>query len=166
MTEVIFIIEEFDKNGKIITLADKFYKNFPDMNYDQWFYWINDSYYKNTGKRIKYQTYSSIENFNPNIKYFYFIPLALWGNDFHNYVMLFDLDKQRRLVKNNVKLLFSLDHEHIPSFDVNFFIKSFEWLDIMLWSNNCSFDFQFYFLSAAKLAPKLIEYMELINKKF
>ena len=107
MTEIVFIVEEFDKHGNIVTLADKFYKNFPTIDYDKYFNWTKNAYYRNTGIKIKYQTYSSIENFDPNKKYFYFIPIALWTNDFHNWFLLLDKEKQQRLANNKVDFLFA-----------------------------------------------------------
>ena len=159
MTEIVFIVEEFDKNGNIVTLADKFYKNFPTIDYDKYFNWTKNAYYNNTGIKIKYQTYSSLENFDPNIKYFYFIPIALWSNDFHNWFLILDKEKQQRLADNKVNYLFAYDHEHLPSFDINFFIKSFEWFMTMYWVNGIVGS-RFYFLSASDISIDLKNYLD------
>ena len=131
MQEVVFIVEEFDKHGDIVTLSDKFYANFP--NFDYWWYgWIKEAYKENTGTKIKYRSFSSIKTFDPNKRYFYFIPIAQWLNDFHNWFLLFGKTKMKTLADNNVTILFAYDFEHLPAFNIDYFIQSFEWFYSML----------------------------------
>ena len=158
MSDIVFIVEEYDKDGNIITLADKYYNNFPAINKDVYFNWTKDSYIRNTGLKIKYQTYSSIENFDPNKRYFYFIPLAIWTNDFHNWFMFMEKEKVKRLADNNVGIIFAYDNEHLPSFDVGYFLKSFEWF-VNLLNNNGDNRLKFYFLSVSNLMDDFKTYM-------
>lgn len=158
MTEVVFIVEEFDQDGEIITLSDKFYLNFPDFdqrsNFSSYFKWVKKAYKTNTGKRIKYQRYNSIENFNPNTKYFYFIPIAQWMNDFHIWFYLFSAEKIKRLSKHKVNILFAYDQEQLPAFDITFFIKSFEWFYTLALDRQAT-GLNFYFLTASEVKSDL-----------
>lgn len=159
MHEIVFIVEEFDKHGNPITLADKFYENFPDLDMTLYYNRTKQAYIDNIGRRIKFQTYDSIVNFNPNIKYFYFLPIARWSNDFHNFIHFLKRDKLARLVQNDVSMLIVYDQEHLPAFDVGFFVKSFEWLQTMIWDHlyhinpEYATTIKYHFLSASDLTP-------------
>lgn len=166
MPEVVFIVEEFDRNGTPITLADKFYANFPDVDLDQYYNRVKQTYTDSIGRRIKFQTYDSIENFNPSTKYFYFCPIAKWSNDFHTFLHSIKRDKAARLIKNNVAFLLCYDNEHLPSFDTTFFIKSFEWLQSMIWDflyhinpGNAN-TIKFHFLSASEITPGFKQFFD------
>jgi hypothetical protein len=128
MTQIVFLVESVDRYGFPYTLTDRLKSLSPE-----WIEHFNSEVLKTyTGAiGIKFQTYSQIENFDPNKKYFYFISLDHFNFDFSVYFQMLGKSKLKRLHDNNIPLLFAHDLETIPHLDFKAFVNHLEWLFLM-----------------------------------
>lgn len=130
MSDIVFLVESIDRYGRPYTLSDKLKSLSP-----QWIEHYNSEIIKTyidcTGKKITFQPYDAVVNFDPNKKYYYFICLDHFNFDFPIYFQMLGKSKLKRLHDNNIPLYFAHDLETIPHLDYTFFVKQLEWLFLM-----------------------------------
>lgn len=147
-SEIIFIVDEFDKNGMFRTIEDQ-YRDVCKGPSNGWYDIDKKLWSELVGNRIKFQTYSTIDTFDPNKRYFYFCPIYIHGLDWFKFPMQFDSHQYRRMIENNVAIILADDCEVLP------FLKWESLKDILelMCDRKYYHEAKIYFFSAGKLIP-------------
>lgn len=151
MSEIVFLVESVDRYGNPYTLTDRLKSLSPE-----WIEHFNceilKTYKSVIGDKIKFQTYSQVQNYDSNKKYYYFISLDHFNFDFPVYFQMLGKSKLKHLHDNNIPLLFAHDLETIPHLDFEVFVKQLEWLFLMrgVYSDVQN---EMIFLTAAGMVP-------------
>lgn len=153
-SEIILIVEEFDKNGMFRTIEDQFRDICGSSN--PWYRFTKKLWNEMAGDRIKFQTYSTIDKFDPNIRYFYFCPIYIHGLDWFKFHLQIKDEQYRRMVENNVAIIFAEDCEVLPFLHWEALKNILE----LLWDRKVYPDAKIYFLSAGKLIPNNESYLD------
>lgn len=153
MTEIIFIVDGFDEQGNIVTAADKLKSisnNWQPNLFDK-----NKYYYqKYTGNKIKFVALHDIQSFDPNKRYFYFIPMNDWHCTAQQFFFLLDKETQRRFAENRVGFYFAQDFEMYPNLNIQYFGSYLAWLRLIRDAHSFP-QIPIYFAMCAELEPKL-----------
>lgn len=126
MSQVVFLVESVDRYGNPYTLTDRLKALYPE--YSDTYNADNINLYKSVvGKKIEFQSYDSIGNFDPNKKYFYFISLDHWDYCFAPFFRMLGRTKLKRLLDNDIPIFFAYDLECTPHVEFMTFAKHLEW---------------------------------------
>jgi hypothetical protein len=130
MSDIVFLVESIDRYGQPYTLSDRLKSLSPEW-IEHYNSEILKTYINCIGKKITFQAYHAVENFDPNKKYYYFICLDHFNFDFPVFFQMLGKSKLKRLHDNNIPLLFAHDLETIPHLEYTAFVKQLEWLFLM-----------------------------------
>lgn len=164
MSQVVFLVESVDRYGNPYTLTDRLKALYPE--YVDIYNAEHISLYKSVvGRKIEFQSYDSVENFDPNKKYFYFICLDHWDYSFSVFFRMMGKSKLRRLVQNNIPIFFAYDLECIPHFEFDTFVKHLEWQFLVRASisnndKNLSVQNKMIFCALGDLVPRQKQFID------
>ena len=114
MTDIVFIVDDIKEDGELVTAADKI--RALSANWQPNLFDKNKKYYQAfTGNRIKFVPLHQIESFDPNKRYFYFIPMNDWHCTAQQYFFLLSKEVLYRFAENRVGFYFCQDFEMYPN---------------------------------------------------
>lgn len=153
MTDIIFIVDDIDKDGNLVTAADRLKaisNNWQPNLFDK-----NKMYYQRySGNRIKFVPLHQIDSFDPNKRYFYFIPMNDWHCTAQQFFFLLDKETQLRFAQNNVAFYFCQDFEMYPNLEFHFFASYLAWVKLVRDAHSFP-QIPIYFSMCSELAPQL-----------
>lgn len=153
MTDIVFLVDDIDENGNIITAADKIKAISP--NWQPNLFDKNKHYYqKYMGSRIKFARLRDVTNFDPNKRYLYFIPMNDWHCTQQQYFFMLDKETLRRFAENRVGFYFCQDFEMYPNLNLNYFGSYIAWLRLIRDAHAFP-QIPIYFAMCSELPPSL-----------
>lgn len=154
MTEIIFIVDGFDKDGNIVTAMDRV-KAISD-NWQPNLYEKNKYYYQRfTGDRIKFVAKKDITSYDKSKRYFYFIPLNDWHCTKQMFFNILSKEMQAEFAQNGVGFYFCQDFEMYPNQNINFFGNYIGWLLLCQMAHSFP-QIPIYFAMCADIVPRHI----------
>ena len=130
MTDIVFIVDDIKEDGELVTAADKI--RALSANWQPNLFDKNKKYYQAfTGNRIKFVPLHQIESFDPNKRYFYFIPMNDWHCTAQQYFFLLSKEVLYRFAENRVGFYFCQDFEMYPNLEFNFFGSYIAWVRLV-----------------------------------
>lgn len=153
MTDIVFIVDGFDKDGNIVTAADRL-KDI-SVNWQPNLFDKNKEYYQRfLGNKIKFAALNDIESFDPNKRYFYFIPMNDWHCTAQQFFFMLDKPTLARFAENRVGFYFAQDFEMYPNLNLAFFGSYLAWVRLIRDAHAFP-QIPIYFAMCAELEPKL-----------
>lgn len=149
MPDIVLLVEDV-RDGTPFTLTDKFRAMCAPYP-AHYHYEILEAYTSTIGNRIVFESIHNVVEFDPNKKYFYYIPLDHWNFDFVKYFQMLGKKTLENFQKHGVSILFAHDLEMVPTIDFPLFVKNLEWL-YLLRSNYGHSDLNLVFAVANDLA--------------
>lgn len=153
MTDIVFIVDGFDKDGNIITAADRL-KDI-SLNWQPNLFDKNKEYYQRfTGNRIKFAALHEIESFDPNTRYLYFIPMNDWHCTAQQFFFMLDKPTLQRFAENRVGFYFCQDFEMYPNLNLAFLGNYLAWVRLIRDAHAFP-QIPIYFSMCSELEPRL-----------
>lgn len=151
MTDVVFIIDGFAADGSLLTAFDKI-KSISNNWQENLFSKHKAIYQDSMGDRVKFIPYSEIKEFDPTVKYFYFMPMNDWHCTAQIMFNILDKDMQRVFAENSVSFYFCQDLEMYPNLNINFFGNYLGWLHLCKQVHSYT-EIPIYFAMCSKIVP-------------
>ena len=162
MTDIVFIVDGFASDGSLITAFDRI-KFISDNWQENCFSKHKNIFQQSMGERVKFIPYSEIKEFDPAIKYFYFMPMNDWHCTAQIMFNLLSREMQNRFAENGVSFYFCQDLEMYPNQDINFFANYIGWLNLCKFAHSRP-EISIYFAMASKIAPRYLSSLTEIFK--
>jgi hypothetical protein len=150
-TDIVFIVDGFAPDGSLLTAFDRI-KAISDNWQENLFTKHKAIYHESMGDRVKFIPYSEIKEFDPTIKYFYFMPMNDWHCTAQIMFNILDKDMQRVFAENSVSFYFCQDLEMYPNLDINYFANYLGWLHLCKQVHSYT-EIRIYFAMCSKIVP-------------
>lgn len=152
MTEIVFLVEGINPNGSVYTATDKIKEISP--NWQPNLYDKHKAYYqKYTGDKIKFAPMHEVTSYDPNKRYFYFVPMNDWHCTAQQYIFMVSKEKQLEFAQNRVGFYFCQDFEMYPNLNFPFFGNYLAWVRLVRDAHSFP-HIPIYFSMCAELEPK------------
>jgi hypothetical protein len=156
-TDIVFIVDGFAPDGSLLTAFDRI-KAISDNWQENLFTKHKAIYQESMGDRVKFIPYSEIKEFDPTIKYFYFMPMNDWHCTAQIMFNILDKDMQRVFAENSVSFYFCQDLEMYPNLNINFFANYLGWLHLCKQVHSYT-EISVYFAMCSKIVPHYLSAM-------